>query len=117
MNAPEGRAFVPAGVGRLRFTDLGGTPAWVTCRLLSVEGDTALLDLRLWDEDGQLVLEATEFALTALTRADAALFETRWQPRSDAQEAVAGAAGCSSPTGPEWLPRSRSGWPPPRHRI
>ncbi|MFI5809740.1 SDR family NAD(P)-dependent oxidoreductase [Streptomyces sp. NPDC051643] len=85
-NAPEGRAFVPAGVGRLRFTDLGGTPAWVTCRLRSVEGDTALLDLRLWDEDGQLVLEATEFALTALTRADAALFETRWQPRSDAQE-------------------------------
>ncbi|WP_405833192.1 SDR family NAD(P)-dependent oxidoreductase [Streptomyces sp. NBC_01176] len=85
-NAPEGRAFVPAGVGRLRFTGRGGTPAWATCRLRSVEGDSALLDLRLWDEHDQLVLEATGFALTALTHADGALFETRWQPRPDAQE-------------------------------
>ncbi|MFE2137170.1 SDR family NAD(P)-dependent oxidoreductase, partial [Streptomyces sp. NPDC059466] len=91
-NAPSDRAFVPAGVGRLRFTGLGGPPAWVTCRLRSVEGDTALLDLRLWDEDDQLVLEATEFALTALTRADGALFETRWQSRPDAQ-APAGPGG------------------------
>ncbi|MGW3847450.1 SDR family NAD(P)-dependent oxidoreductase [Streptomyces fagopyri] len=86
VNAPEGRAFVPAGVGRLRHTGRGGTPAWSTCRLRSVEGDTALLDLRLWDENGQLVLEATGFALTALTRADDSLFETRWQPRPDARE-------------------------------
>ncbi|MFG2475074.1 SDR family NAD(P)-dependent oxidoreductase [Streptomyces fagopyri] len=85
-NAPAGRAFVPAGVGRLRHTGLGGTPVWSTCRLRSVEGDTALLDLRLWDEHGQLILEATEFALTALTRADGSLFETRWRPRPDAQE-------------------------------
>ncbi|MER5407732.1 SDR family NAD(P)-dependent oxidoreductase [Streptomyces sp. NPDC002769] len=85
-NAPEGRAFVPAGAGRVRFTGRRGTPAWATCRLRSVEGDSALLDLRLWDEDDQLVLEATGFALAALTRADGALFETRWQPRPDAQE-------------------------------
>ncbi|MFJ8005376.1 SDR family NAD(P)-dependent oxidoreductase [Streptomyces fagopyri] len=86
VNAPEGRAFVPAGVGRLRHTGLGGTPVWSTCRLRSVEDDTALLDLRLWDENDQLILEATGFALTALTRADDSLFETRWQPRPDARE-------------------------------
>ncbi|MEU0395897.1 SDR family NAD(P)-dependent oxidoreductase [Streptomyces sp. NPDC006208] len=84
--APEGRAFVPAGVGRLRFTGLRTMPAWVTCRLRSVEGDTATLDLRLWDENEQLVLEAEEFELAALSPLDGALFETRWQPRPVAQE-------------------------------
>ncbi|MER5398235.1 SDR family NAD(P)-dependent oxidoreductase [Streptomyces sp. NPDC002599] len=85
-DAPEGRAFVPAGVGRLRFTGLRSAPAWATCRLRTVDGDTALLDLRLWDEQGQLVLEATEFQLAALSPLDGALFETRWQPRPPAQE-------------------------------
>ncbi|MET9406277.1 SDR family NAD(P)-dependent oxidoreductase [Streptomyces sp. NPDC002935] len=85
-DAPAGRAFVPAGVGRLRFTGLRSAPAWATCRLRSVDGDTALLDLRLWDEKEQLLLEATEFELAALSPLDAALFETRWQPRPAAQE-------------------------------
>ncbi|MGW3818685.1 SDR family NAD(P)-dependent oxidoreductase [Streptomyces sp. NPDC005046] len=85
-DAPAGRAFVPAGVGRLRFTGLRSAPAWATCRLRSVDGDTALLDLRLWDEKNQLLLEATEFELAALSPLDGALFETRWQPRPVAQE-------------------------------
>ncbi|MEV6021111.1 SDR family NAD(P)-dependent oxidoreductase [Streptomyces sp. NPDC051997] len=84
--APAGRAFVPAGVGRLRFTGLRSAPAWATCRLRSVDGDTALLDLRLWDEKEQLVLEATEFELAALSPLDGALYETRWQPRPPARE-------------------------------
>ncbi|MFJ8504362.1 SDR family NAD(P)-dependent oxidoreductase [Streptomyces avermitilis] len=85
-DAPEGRAFVPAGFGRLRFTGLRTTPVWVTCELRSMAGDTATLDLRLWDENEQLVLEAEQFELAALSPLDGALFETRWQPRRLAQE-------------------------------
>jgi len=85
-DAPKGRAFVPAGVGRLRFTGLRTAPAWATCRLRSVDGDTATLDLRLWDENEQLVLEAEEFELAALSPLDGALFETRWQPRPTPKE-------------------------------
>ncbi|MEU9542154.1 SDR family NAD(P)-dependent oxidoreductase [Streptomyces mirabilis] len=83
--APEGRAFVPAAVGQLRFTGLRTAPVWATCRLRSVDGDTATVDLRLWDEDEQLVLEAREFALAALSPLDGVLFETHWQPRPAAQ--------------------------------
>ncbi|MGW1753614.1 SDR family NAD(P)-dependent oxidoreductase [Streptomyces mirabilis] len=83
--APEGRAFVPAAVGQLRFTGLRTAPVWATCRLRSVDGDTATVDLRLWDKDEQLVLEAREFALAALSPLDGALFETHWQPRPAAQ--------------------------------
>ncbi|WP_149824438.1 type I polyketide synthase [Streptomyces tailanensis] len=93
-DAPEGRAFVPAGVGRLRFTGLRTTPVWVTCHLRSVDGDTAILDLRLIDENEQLLLEAEEFRLAALSPLDGALFETRWQPRPDAQ---------AQPTDGSWL--------------
>ncbi|NJP49691.1 SDR family NAD(P)-dependent oxidoreductase [Streptomyces sp. SBST2-5] len=85
-DAPEGRAFVPAGVGRLRHTGRRTAPAWVTCALRSLDGDTATLDLRLWDEDEQLLLEAEEFRLAALSPLDGALFETRWQPRPEARE-------------------------------
>ncbi|MFD9389919.1 SDR family NAD(P)-dependent oxidoreductase [Streptomyces sp. NPDC060000] len=85
-DAPEGRAFVPAGFGRIRHTGRRTAPVWATCELRSVDGDTATLDLRLWDEDEQLVLEAEEFRLAALSPLDGALFETRWQPRPDAQE-------------------------------
>ncbi|MHB9849263.1 SDR family NAD(P)-dependent oxidoreductase [Streptomyces krungchingensis] len=84
--APQERAFVPAGVGRLRFTGLRTTPVWVTCVLRSLDGDTATLDLRLWDQHEQLVLEAVDFELTALSPLDGALFETHWQPRPAAQE-------------------------------
>lgn len=84
--APEGRAFVPAAVGRLTFTGLRTAPVWATCRLRSVDGDTATVDLRLWDEDEQLVLEAGEFELSALSPLDGALFETHWQPRPAAQQ-------------------------------
>ncbi|MCX4459084.1 SDR family NAD(P)-dependent oxidoreductase [Streptomyces sp. NBC_01728] len=87
--APEDRAFVPAAVGRLRFTGRRTAPVWVTCRLRSVDGDTASVDLRLWDEDEQLVLEASEFELAALSPLDGALFETRWQPRPAAQQPLA----------------------------
>ncbi|MGV9573683.1 type I polyketide synthase, partial [Streptomyces nigra] len=85
-DAPQGRAFVPAGVGRLRHTGLRTSPAWVTCALRSISGDTATLDLRLYDEDDQLLVEALEFRLTALSPLDGALFETRWQPRPAADE-------------------------------
>jgi FkbH-like protein len=87
--APGGRAFVPAGVGRLRFTGLRSTPAWVTCRLRSVGGDTATVDLRIWDGNEQLILEAEGFSLAALSPLDGALFETRWQPRPVAEEPAA----------------------------
>ncbi|WP_289782095.1 type I polyketide synthase [Streptomyces phaeoluteigriseus] len=85
-DAPQGRAFVPAGFGRVRHTGRRTAPVWVSCELRSVEGDTASLDLRLWDDDGRLVLEAEEFALAALSPLDGALFETRWQPRPAARE-------------------------------
>ncbi|MFF7972345.1 SDR family NAD(P)-dependent oxidoreductase [Streptomyces sp. NPDC007905] len=89
--APEGRAFVPAGAHRVRFTGLRTPPAWVSCDLRDLDGDTAVLDLRLWDDDGQLVLAADEFRLAALSPLDGALFETHWQPRPEAQEPPAGA--------------------------
>ncbi|KUO05624.1 type I polyketide synthase [Streptomyces caeruleatus] len=85
-DAPQGRAFVPAGVARLRHTGLRTTPAWVTCELRSVSGDTATLDLRLYDDEDQLLLEAEEFRLAALSPLDGALFETRWQPRPPADQ-------------------------------
>jgi FkbH-like protein len=85
-DAPQGRAFVPAGVGRLHYTGRGTTPAWAACTLRSLDGDTATLDLRLYDADEQLLLAAEEFALTALSPLDGALFETRWQPRPAAKE-------------------------------
>lgn len=86
-DAPQGRAFIPAGVGRLRHTGLRSTPAWVTCELRSVSGDTATLDLRLYDDKDQLLLEAEQFELAALSPLDGALFETSWQPRPNANEA------------------------------
>ncbi|KOG17709.1 type I polyketide synthase [Streptomyces viridochromogenes] len=85
-DAPQGRAFVPAGVGRLRHTGVRTTPVWVTCELRSLSGDTATVDLRLYDEEDQLILEAEEFALAALSPLDGALFETRWQSRPTADE-------------------------------
>ncbi|MFC5216490.1 SDR family NAD(P)-dependent oxidoreductase [Streptomyces coerulescens] len=85
-DAPRGRAFVPAGVGRLRHTGLRTTPVWVACELRSVSGDGATLDLRLYDDNDQLILEAREFALAALSPLDGALFETRWQSRPVAND-------------------------------
>ncbi|GAA3769228.1 hypothetical protein GCM10022403_000880 [Streptomyces coacervatus] len=87
-DAPAGRAFVPAGAGRLHFTGRGTTPVWTTCRLHSVDGDRATLDLRLYDEHEQLVLAVDEFELAALSPLDGALFETRWQPRPPAKQAA-----------------------------
>ncbi len=84
--APQGRAFVPAGVGRLRFTGRATAPAWAACTLRALDGDTATLDLRLYDEDEQLLLAAEEFTLAALSPLDGALFETRWQPRPAPKE-------------------------------
>ncbi|MFF3638252.1 SDR family NAD(P)-dependent oxidoreductase [Streptomyces sp. NPDC002250] len=84
--APAGRAFVPAGAGRVRHGGTRTAPAWVSCDLRSVDGDTAALDLRLWDEDGHLVLSVDDFRLAALSPLDGALFETLWQPRPEAQE-------------------------------
>ncbi|MFF4963803.1 SDR family NAD(P)-dependent oxidoreductase [Streptomyces sp. NPDC001037] len=84
--APAGRAFVPAGAGLVHHSGTRTAPAWVSCDLRSVDGDTATLDLRLWDEDGRLVLAVDEFRLAALSPLDGALFETRWQPRPEAQE-------------------------------
>ncbi|MFF3849235.1 SDR family NAD(P)-dependent oxidoreductase [Streptomyces sp. NPDC002328] len=88
-DAPQGRAFVPAGFGRVRRTGRRTAPVWVSCELRSVAGDTAILDLRLWDADEQLLLEVEEFRLAALSPLDGALCETRWQPRPTAQAAPA----------------------------
>ncbi|MFE2583361.1 SDR family NAD(P)-dependent oxidoreductase [Streptomyces sp. NPDC059378] len=84
--APQGRAFVPAGLGRLRHTGLRTAPVWVTSELRAHAGDTAVLDLNLWDADGQLLVEIRDFRLAALSPLDGALFETRWRPRPAAQE-------------------------------
>ncbi|WP_370949356.1 SDR family NAD(P)-dependent oxidoreductase [Amycolatopsis sp. cg5] len=92
-NAPTG-TFVPAGVGRLRFTGLRGTPAWVSCRLRSVSEDAATVDFGVWDENERLLLEIEQLRLAALSPLDSALFETRWQPRPAAQ---------GSPATGEWL--------------
>ena len=67
---------------------------WVTCALRSVAGDTVKLDLRLYDDEDRLLLEAEEFELAALSPLDGALFETRWQPRPLADE---------TPTQGSWL--------------
>ncbi|MFI0733787.1 SDR family NAD(P)-dependent oxidoreductase [Streptomyces sp. NPDC021225] len=88
-DAPAGRAFVPAGVGRLRFTGRRTAPAWATCSLRAVDGDTATLDLRVWDAEEQLVLDIEGFRLAALSPLDGSLFETRWLPRPAAREAPA----------------------------
>ncbi|WCD94517.1 SDR family NAD(P)-dependent oxidoreductase [Streptomyces sp. HUAS 31] len=85
-DAPQGRAFVPAGVGRLRHTGLRTTPVWVACELRSASGDGATLDLRLYDDNDRLILEAEEFRLAALSPLDGALFETRWRSRPVADE-------------------------------
>src|SRR5690606_12131541 len=61
--APTDRAFVPAGTGRLRFTGRRTAPAWVTCHPRSLSGDTLTCDLRLWDADEHLVLEAEDLRL------------------------------------------------------
>ncbi|MFG2637990.1 SDR family NAD(P)-dependent oxidoreductase [Streptomyces sp. NPDC048362] len=84
--APEGRAFVPAEVARVRHTGLRTAPTWASCDLLSVDGDSATLDLRLWDESGRIVLEARGLRLAALSPLDGALFETHWRPRPLAHE-------------------------------
>ncbi|MGW4699290.1 HAD-IIIC family phosphatase [Streptomyces sp. NPDC004285] len=83
-DAPDGRAFVPAGIGRLRFTGLRTAPVWVACALRDLDGDTATLDLRLLDEEERLILEIEGLELAAPSRLDAALFEVRWQPRPPA---------------------------------
>ncbi|MFE7517270.1 SDR family NAD(P)-dependent oxidoreductase, partial [Streptomyces sp. NPDC057540] len=83
-DAPDGRAFVPAGIGRLRFTGLRTAPVWVACALRELDGDTATLDLRLLDEEERLILEIEGLELAAPSRLDAALFEVRWQPRPPA---------------------------------
>uniref|UniRef100_UPI0015C4EB2D collagenase n=1 Tax=Streptomyces viridochromogenes TaxID=1938 RepID=UPI0015C4EB2D len=74
------------GVGDLRHTGLRTAPAWATSVLRSVSGDTATLDLRLYDGEDRLLLEAREFRLAALSPLDGALFETRWRPRPAAAE-------------------------------
>ncbi|MEV6945055.1 SDR family NAD(P)-dependent oxidoreductase [Streptomyces sp. NPDC051172] len=93
-DTPAGRAFVPAGAGRLHFTGRRTTPVSTTCRLRSVDADRATLDLRLYDEDEQLLLVVEEFELAALSPLDGALFETRWQPRPPAKQ---------TPTQGSWL--------------
>ncbi|MGO4757216.1 hypothetical protein AB4212_52890, partial [Streptomyces sp. 2MCAF27] len=72
-----------------RFTGLRTAPAWATCSLRAVDGDAVTLDLRLWDEREQLVLDIEGFRLaapTALSPLDGSLFETRWLPRPAARE-------------------------------
>ncbi|MGX1971327.1 SDR family NAD(P)-dependent oxidoreductase [Streptomyces kronopolitis] len=83
------RAFVPAGAGRLRYTGLRTAPAWASCEVRSVVDDSAVVDLRLWDENDRLLLAADEFRLAALSPLEAALYETRWKSRPAAAEAPA----------------------------
>ncbi|MFD4371367.1 HAD-IIIC family phosphatase [Streptomyces sp. NPDC058486] len=85
-DAPAGKAFVPAGIGRLRFTGLRTAPVWVACTLRDLDGDTATVDLRLLDEEERLVVEIEALELAATSPLDAALFEVRWQPRPPAGE-------------------------------
>ncbi|MGW7823914.1 SDR family NAD(P)-dependent oxidoreductase [Streptomyces puniciscabiei] len=79
-DAPTGRLFVPAGLGRLRFTGTGTTPVWTACRLRSHDGDKVTLDICLFDAEERPVLEIEAFELAALSPLDRALMELRWQP-------------------------------------
>ncbi len=78
---PTDRTFVPAGAGRLRFTGETGAPTWVSCRLRSVSGAAATVDLGVWDENERLLLAIEDLRLAALSPLDGALLETRWLPR------------------------------------
>ncbi|MGW6258997.1 SDR family NAD(P)-dependent oxidoreductase [Streptomyces sp. NPDC055085] len=84
--APRARAFVPAGAERLRYTGLRTAPAWASCELRSVQGDSAVIDVSLWDDDGQLILAADGLKLAALSPLEGALFEVGWQDRPAAKE-------------------------------
>ncbi|WP_432247295.1 polyketide synthase dehydratase domain-containing protein [Streptomyces sanyensis] len=84
--APEGRPFVPAGVGLVRYTGRGTAPVRVGCELRSAGEDRAVADLRLWDAEDRLVLECEGLELAALSPLDGALFETVWRPRSAPRE-------------------------------
>ncbi|MFK0225306.1 HAD-IIIC family phosphatase [Streptomyces sp. NPDC090303] len=85
-DAPDGTAFVPAGIGRLRFTGQGTAPVRVACALRDLDGGTVTLDLRLLDEEERPVVEIEGLELAAVSPLDAALFEVRWQPRPPAGE-------------------------------
>ncbi|WP_257002072.1 type I polyketide synthase [Streptomyces sp. WZ.A104] len=84
-DALKGRAFVPRRAGRLRLTGLRTAPVWSACRLRAVDDDAVTLDVRLLDENEQLLLEIEGVELAALSTLDGALFEVRWQPRPAAQ--------------------------------
>ncbi|MFG3351111.1 SDR family NAD(P)-dependent oxidoreductase [Streptomyces sp. NPDC048001] len=84
--APEGRPFVPAGVGLVRYTGQGTAPVRVGCELRSAGEDRAVADLRLWDAEDRLVLECRGLELAALSPLDNALFETVWRARSAPRE-------------------------------
>ncbi|MGQ0842128.1 SDR family NAD(P)-dependent oxidoreductase, partial [Actinokineospora sp.] len=92
---PTDRTFVPAGVGRTRFTDATGAPTWVSCRLRSVSDAAATVDLGVWDENERLLLAIEDLRLAALPPRDGALFETRWQPR--------GVSSAATPARRSWL--------------
>ncbi|MFJ2443922.1 SDR family NAD(P)-dependent oxidoreductase [Streptomyces sp. NPDC087658] len=85
-DSPGGRAFVPAGVARLRFTGLRTTPVWTACRLRERNDDGFTLDLSLLDGEERPVVEIEGFELSALSPLDRALLEVRWQPRPEAAE-------------------------------
>ncbi|ATL31770.1 type I polyketide synthase [Streptomyces formicae] len=100
-DAPSGRAFVPAGIGRLRFTGLRTDPARVTCVLRGTAGDRDRhrdgysLDLRLLDDQERLVLAVEGLELAALSPQGGTLFEVCWQPRPPAEERRAAGTGGS----------------------
>ncbi len=111
-DAPTGRAFVPAGVGRLLFTGVRAVPAWTTCVLRSREGDCALVDLDVFDEQERLLARVEDLRLAALSPLDAALFEVGWKPRPlpDAIPAAGATASTATGVGPDRSGATGAGW-------
>ncbi|MFJ2768914.1 SDR family NAD(P)-dependent oxidoreductase [Streptomyces sp. NPDC087300] len=98
-DAPSGRAYVPAEIGRLRFTGLRTAPVRVACELRGADADRDgySVDLRLLDDEGRLVLAVEGLRLAALSPLDGSLFEVRWQPRPPVGEPR------TAETGGPWL--------------
>jgi FkbH-like protein len=78
-SVPSGQAFVPVAVGHVQLTGNGASPAWVTSHLRALSGGSIVADLRLLDDDEQLILRIEGLELAALSPAEGALFEVRWR--------------------------------------
>lgn len=84
-DVPTGRTFVPATIDRIRLGAMTARPMWVTSHVRSYDDRSAVLDLRLFDKDQQLVLEIDGFEVVKLAEPSTPLYEVRWTARPVAE--------------------------------